>query len=78
MLIPGRLVPADSCSTGTSPEYRPADACLSLDALGRIEGGDAVVEVYDLTDVRPQASVPRSLDDLTQLGAVGHDNEVDR
>lgn len=54
------------------------DDRLPLDALGRIEGGNGVVEVRDVADVRAQASVPHSLDDLTQLGAVGHDNEVDR
>ena len=54
------------------------DDRLPLDALGRIEGGNGVVEVRDIADVRAQASVPHSLDDLTQLGAVGHDNEVDR
>jgi len=55
-----------------------SDDRLSLDALGRIERGNGVIEVRDIADVRAQASVPHSLDDLTQLGAVGHDNEVDR
>jgi hypothetical protein len=32
----------------------------------------------DVADVRPQSSVPHPVDDLTQLGAIGHDNEVDR
>jgi hypothetical protein len=31
-----------------------------------------------MADVRPQPSVTHSLGDLTQLGAIGHDNEVDR
>ena len=46
--------------------------------LGRVEGGDGVVEGRDVADVRPQSSVPHPLDDLTQLGAIGLDNEVDR
>src|SRR5579864_7297606 len=46
--------------------------------LGRVEGGEGVVEGRDGADVRPQASVPHPLDDLTQLSAIGLDNEVDR
>src|SRR5262245_12169910 len=44
----------------------------------RVEGGDGVVERRDGTDVRPQSSVPHPLDDFTQLGTIGLDNEVDR
>ena len=47
-------------------------------SLGWIEGGDGTVEGADGADVRPQSSVPHSLDDLTQLGTIGLDNEVDR
>src|SRR5438132_6277890 len=46
--------------------------------LGRVEGGDGIVEGRDGPDVRPQSSVPDPLDDLTQLGTIGLDNEVDR
>src|SRR2546429_3777324 len=46
--------------------------------LGRVEGGDGMVEGSDGPDVRPQSSVPHPLDDLTQLGTIGLDNEVDR
>src|SRR5437868_1527951 len=46
--------------------------------LGRVEGGDGIVEGRDGPDVRPQSSVPHPLDDLTQLGTIGLDNEVDR
>ena len=46
--------------------------------LGRVEGGDGIFEGRDGPDVRPQASVPDLLDDLTQLGTIGLDNEVDR
>src|SRR3546814_12085454 len=46
--------------------------------LGRIEGGDGVVEGRNVADVRPQPSVTHPLDDFTELGAIGLDNEVDR
>src|SRR5262245_42262191 len=55
-----------------------ADDRLPLASLGPIEGGDGIVEGRDGADVRPQSSVPHTPDDLTQLGAIGHDNEVDR
>jgi hypothetical protein len=45
---------------------------------GRLEGGDGVVEGRDGADVRPQPAVSHPLDDLTQLGTIGLDNEVDR
>ena len=55
-----------------------ADDRLPVASLGRVEGGDSVVEGRDDADVRPQSSVPHPLDDLTQLGTIGLDNEVDR
>src|SRR6187549_3609019 len=55
-----------------------ADDRLPLEPRGRVECGDGVVEGRDGSDVRPQSSVPHSLDDLTQLGTIGLDNEVDR
>jgi len=55
-----------------------ADDRLPADPLGRIESGDGVIERRDVADVRPQSSVPHPLDDLTQLGAIGLDNEVNR
>src|SRR5262249_32982721 len=45
--------------------------------LGPVEGGDGIVEGRDVADVRPQSSVPYPLDELTQLGAIGYDDEVD-
>ena len=42
------------------------------------KGGDGIVEGRDLADVRPQSTVPHPLDDLSQLGTIGLDNEVDR
>src|SRR5258708_15290913 len=35
-------------------------------------------EGRDVADVRPQSAVPHPLDDLTQLGPIGLDDEVDR
>src|SRR5439155_838667 len=55
-----------------------ADDRLPAVPLGRVEGGDGVVEGCDVADVGPQSSVPHSLDDLTQLAAIGLDDEVDR
>src|SRR3954447_17783792 len=55
-----------------------ADDRLPGASLGRVEGGDGIVEGRDVADVRPQASVPHPLDDLTQLGTIGLDDEVDR
>src|SRR5690348_12783163 len=54
-----------------------ADDRLPRAALGRVEGGDGIVEGRDVADVRPQSSVPHPLDDLTQLGTIGLDYEVD-
>src|SRR5437764_6513074 len=54
-----------------------ADDRLPADPLGRIEGRDGIVEGRDVADVRPQPSVPHPLHDLTQLGTIRHDNEVD-
>src|SRR5918995_1978718 len=62
----------------SEPSRTNADDGLPLDPLGRIEGGDGIVEGRDVADDRPYSSVPHSPDDLTQLGAIGHDNEVDR
>ncbi len=47
-------------------------------SLGRVQHGDGIVEGRDVADVRSQAFVPHALDDLTQLGTIGLDNEVDR
>src|SRR5881396_37528 len=54
-----------------------ADDRLPLASLGPVEGGDGVVEGRDVADVRPQSSVPDPLDEFTQLGAIGYDDEVD-
>src|SRR6201984_1987943 len=54
-----------------------ADDRLSLDPLGRVEGGNRIVEGSHVADVCPQPTNPDSLDELTQLGAIGFDDEAD-
>jgi len=54
-----------------------ADDHLSLDPLGRVEGGNRIVEGNHLADVCPQPTIPDPLDELTQLGAIRYDDEVD-
>src|SRR3954453_20484930 len=80
-----------SCATLTGPESRgrsescvndssrpDADDRLPADPLGRIEARDGIVEGRDVADVRPQPPVAHPLDDLTQLGTVGGDEEGER
>src|SRR5207253_1640711 len=55
-----------------------ADDRFPLASLGPVEGGDGIVEGRDVADVRPQSSVPCPPDELTQLAAIGYDDEVDR
>src|SRR3977135_2641607 len=54
-----------------------ADDRLSLNPLGRVEGGDGIVEGSHVADVCPQPTIPDPLDELTQLRAIGYDDEVD-
>src|ERR1700741_4335819 len=49
---------------------------LSRASLGRVEGGDGIVEGRDGADVRPQSSVPHPLDDLAPVGTIGLDNDI--
>ena len=66
-----------ACRSRTNADDRlPLDP-LGIDPLGRVEGGDGIVEGRDVADVRPQSSVTHPLDDLHQLGTIGLDNEVD-
>src|SRR5213078_277313 len=65
-------------SMGACRSRTNADDRLPRASLGRVEGGDSIVEGRDVADVRPQTSVPHPLDDLSQLGTIGLDNEVDR
>src|SRR5947208_10593688 len=50
---------------------------LSLDPLGRVEGGNRIVKGSHIADVSPQTTIPDPLDELTQLGAIGYNDEVD-
>ena len=54
-----------------------SDDRLSLDPLGWIEGGNRIVEGSHVADVCPQPTIPDPLHELTQLGAIGYDDEVD-
>src|SRR6516165_6203881 len=65
-------------SMGACCSRTNADDRLPLASLGPVEGGDGVVEGRDVADVRLQSSVTHPLDDLTQLGAIGHEYKVDR
>src|SRR5215813_10113942 len=53
------------------------DDRLSLNPLGRVEGGNRIVEGSHVAEVCPQPTIPGPLDDLTQLGAIGYDDEID-
>src|SRR5246127_4101564 len=50
---------------------------LSLDPLGPVEGGNRIVEGSYDADVCPQPTNPDPLDELTQLGGIWYDDEVD-
>src|SRR5712664_1201013 len=54
-----------------------ADDRLSPDPFGPVEGGDGIVEGSHVTDVCPQPTSPGPLVGLTQLGAIGYDDELD-
>src|ERR1700757_763971 len=54
-----------------------ADDRLSLDPLGPVEDGNRIVEGSHVADVCPQPTNPYPLDELTQLGAIWYDDEVD-
>src|SRR5215470_1118992 len=69
---------AQRCSAAIPESSRMnADDRLSLDPLGRVEGGDGIVEGSHVADVCPQPTIPDPPDGLTQLGAIGYDDEVD-
>src|SRR5215470_2432022 len=54
-----------------------ADDRLPLDPLGPVEGGNRIVEGSHVADVCPQLTIPDPLHELTQLGAIRYDDEVD-
>src|SRR5690349_6692602 len=72
---PGYVVTGAAAVSESS--WTNADDRLSVASLGRVEGGDSIVEGRDVANVGPQSSVPHPLDDLTQLGTMGLDDEVD-
>ena len=53
-----------------------ADDRLSLDPLSPVEGCNGIVEGRHFADVCRQSTIPYPLDNLTQLGAIGYDDEV--
>src|SRR6516162_4209646 len=77
-LLGGHVASMGACRSRTNVDDRLPRDPLGLDPLGRIKGGNGIVESRYFADVRPQPSVTHPPDDLTQLGAIGHDNEVDR
>jgi len=54
-----------------------ADNRLSLDPLGPVEGANGIVEGSHVADICPQPTMPEALDELTQLGAIGYDDEFE-
>src|SRR5262249_28297018 len=58
--------------------WMSADDRLSLDPLGRVEGGNRIVEGSHVADVCPQPTIAEPLDEVTQLGPIGYDDEVNR
>ncbi len=53
-----------------------ADDGLSFDGFGPVERCDGIIEGSHLADVCTKPIIPDPLDDRTQLGAIGHDDEV--
>jgi hypothetical protein len=51
-----------SASLWANPDDR-----LALGPFGRVEGGDGIVEGRDVSDVRPQPTIPDSLDDSNHV-----------
>src|SRR5947208_9628420 len=74
MALPASPAPSPSVSESL---WTNADDRLPIASLGRVEGGESILEGRDVADVGPQSSVPHPLDDLTQLGTIGLDDEVD-
>ena len=55
-----------------------ADDCLSFGPIGPVEGGHGIVESGHFADVWTQPPIPEPPGDLSQLRAIGYDDEVDR
>src|SRR5678815_1409098 len=62
-------------SMGACRSRTNADDRLPLAPLGRVEGGDGIVEGRNVADVCPQPSVTHPPDDLTQLLSLIHISE---
>src|SRR5215471_1349809 len=60
-----------------APSRTNANDRFALDPLGPVEGGNRIVEGSHVADVCPQSTNPDPLDELTQLGAIWYDDEVD-
>ena len=56
---------------------RSADDRLSLGPLRPVEGGDGIVEGSHVADICAQPTNSDPLDELTQLGGIWYDDEVD-
>src|SRR5262245_58163961 len=54
-----------------------ADDRVCLEPRGPVNGGNCIVDGSNVDDVCPQPTNPDPLDELTQLGAIGYDDEVD-
>jgi hypothetical protein len=55
-----------------------ADDRLSLDPTGPIEGGNGIVERSHFAYVCSQTTIAEPLNKITQLRAIGYDDEIDR
>src|ERR1043165_7597134 len=53
-----------------------ADNRLSRVSIGRVEGGDGIIQGGDFADIRPQSSIPDSLSYLRKLDSISLDDEV--
>lgn len=66
-----------ACIDGHEVLRTNVDDGLPLASSGRVKNGDGLVQGRDGSDVRAQSSVSRPLDDLTQLGTIRFDDEID-
>src|SRR5690349_2038670 len=69
-LIGTRIAPRQCSRTNANDR-------LPFSSLRAVEGGDGIAERRDGADIRPQPSVSHTVDDLSELGAIGLDNKID-
>ena len=55
-----------------------ADDRVPVDPLGRVEGGNRIVEGSHVADVRPQPTIPDPLDELDERYRIARDHPVQR